>query len=200
MPRHQLRDRLVQEVSFEELEPLMSVNRNDLAEMLGIGVTSFKIFIHKTLCLPRWPAQVIKSRDIREKNLKMRLQEAMNRKDKLATVEILQDLNKLLEDRLKFRGNIDNIRVTVRRRREELAKVMERRHRQEQLAKSKKGNGNAEEPCGLAAVASGSVGAVSPAWITEALLEPCCLLSSLPHYAATSSFRSSSTLPPCCSP
>ncbi len=117
MPRRKLRESLARGVSIDEVEPLMSVNRDDLAEMLGLGVTTWKIFIHHTFGIPRWPARVFKSQDMREKSLKGRLREAEARGDAQATAELWAELKKLQEKRRKGRNNI---RVMARKFREKV--------------------------------------------------------------------------------
>lgn len=61
MPRRKLRESLAREVKLFEVEPLMVVNRDDLAGFLGLGVTTWKSFVHSELGVPRWPARALKS-------------------------------------------------------------------------------------------------------------------------------------------
>lgn len=61
MPRRKLRECLAAGITLEEIVPLMEVNRDDLASMLGLGVTTWKSFLHNELHVPRWPARALKS-------------------------------------------------------------------------------------------------------------------------------------------
>lgn len=109
MPRRKLRDSLALGVTIEEVIPLMSINRDDLAEMLGLGVTTWKIFIHKTFGIPRWPARVLKSQEMKERTLRARLAEAELRGDTHATAELWQELKKLEEKRRIGRNKLRNL-------------------------------------------------------------------------------------------
>lgn len=114
MPRRKLRKSLTKGVTIEEVMPLMSLNRDDLAEMLGLGVTTWKIFIHNTFGIPRWPARVLKSQELREKGLQNRLNDAELRGDTAAAADLLQELRKLEDKRRKMRNKIRSIAGTCR--------------------------------------------------------------------------------------
>lgn len=114
MPRRKLRECLAKGVSIEEVEPLMSINRDDLAEMLGLGVTTWKIFIHNTFGIPRWPARVLKSQEVKENSLRGRLQDAEIRQDSAAVSELYQEIRKLEDKRHKARNKIRAIANSCR--------------------------------------------------------------------------------------
>lgn len=72
MPRRKLRDSLAETLTIRDFLPVMGINRDDLAEMLKLGVTTLKSFVHHELGIPRWPARSLKStgakvRDAEEK-------------------------------------------------------------------------------------------------------------------------------------
>lgn len=106
MPRRKLRESLARGVTIDEVIPLMSVNRDDLAGMLGLGVTTWKIFIHHTFGIPRWPARVLKSQEMRERSLQGRLREAEARGDAQACADLWGELRVLQEKRKKGRNQI----------------------------------------------------------------------------------------------
>ncbi len=125
MPRRKLRESLAKGVTIDEVIPLMSVNRDDLAEMLGLGVTTWKIFIHNTFGIPRWPARVLKSQETREQSLRGRLRDAELRGDTHTTQELWQELKKLEEKRKVGRNKL---------------RALGRRCREKLIAKLSKGN------------------------------------------------------------
>lgn len=115
MPRRKLRESLADGVTLEEVEPLMSVNRDELAGMLGLGVTTWKMFVHHTLGIPRWPARVLKSQLTREMSLRTKKSDAEQRGDIAGAAGLQTELNSLLEKRRAGR-NLIRIRAQGHRR------------------------------------------------------------------------------------
>lgn len=95
MPRRKLRESLASSITIEDVEPLMSINRDEVAGLLGIGVTTWKAFVHKTLGIARWPARGVKSLQSKENSLQSRLREAHQLNDITAAREIQSELAKL---------------------------------------------------------------------------------------------------------
>lgn len=94
MPRRKLRESLAREVTLEDVEPLMFINRDELAGMLGLGVTTWKTFMH-SLGVPRWPARALKSQKVKEKKILEKKAEAENRGDAELVHKLERDLSKL---------------------------------------------------------------------------------------------------------
>lgn len=88
MPRRKLREYLARHVSLEDVVPLMAVNRDELAGMLGLGVTTWKTFMH-SIGVSRWPARALKSHKVKEKKIVEKIEEArkMNEFDIVAKLE-----------------------------------------------------------------------------------------------------------------
>lgn len=95
MPRRKLRESLATEITIEDVEPLMSVNRDEVAGLLGVGVTTWKAFVHKTLGIARWPARGIKSLQSKETSLRLRMREANEMHDACAVRELKSELSRL---------------------------------------------------------------------------------------------------------
>jgi len=126
MPRRKLRDSLRKNVTIEEVEPLMSINRDDLAEMLGIGVTTWKLFVHTSFDLPRWPARVLKSQQMQEKSAHVRLNDAKLRGDTHATAEIWQELKKIEDKKYKWKNKL---RTKAKNMRDKILNTVKNNHR-----------------------------------------------------------------------
>lgn len=94
MPRRKLRESLAQSVTLEDVEPLMFINRDELAGMLGVGVTTWKTFMH-SLGVPRWPARMLKSQKVKEEKLIEKREEAEKRGDRELVDRLTRDLAKL---------------------------------------------------------------------------------------------------------
>jgi hypothetical protein len=99
MPRRKLRDSLARDVTLEEIEPLMVVNRDDLAAMLALGVTTWKSFLHQELGVSRWPARALKSIDNKSRDAYMRLEEAMRDGAAEETASARLDIAKLVKQK-----------------------------------------------------------------------------------------------------
>lgn len=97
MPRRKLRESLAQGLTIEDVEPLMILNRDELAEMLGLGVTTWKTFVHHTLGIPRWPARALKSQQVKERKLLEKKFEAESRGDYEQAEKADRDLAKLIK-------------------------------------------------------------------------------------------------------
>lgn len=97
MPRRKLRESLAKGVTIEDVEPLMCVNRDELAGILGLGVTTWKMFVHHTLGVPRWPARALKSQFVKEQRLLEKRLEAESRGEYDSARRIASDLAKLME-------------------------------------------------------------------------------------------------------
>lgn len=96
MPRRKLREYLARHVSLEDVVPLMAVNRDELAGMLGLGVTTWKTFMH-SIGVSRWPARALKSHKVKEKKIVEKIEEAR----KMNEFDIV---SKLERDLVKVRG------------------------------------------------------------------------------------------------
>lgn len=94
MPRRKLRESLAQSITLEDVEPLMFINRDELAGMLGVGVTTWKTFMH-SLGVPRWPARMLKSQKVKEEKLMEKREDAERRGDRELVERISRDLEKL---------------------------------------------------------------------------------------------------------
>lgn len=103
MPRRKLRESLAKYVSIEEVEPLMSVNRDELAGMLGLGVTTWKMFVHHTLGVPRWPARALKSQKVKEKKLLQKKAEAEASGEYVVAERVEKELARLKQAHMKRR-------------------------------------------------------------------------------------------------
>lgn len=103
MPRRKLRESLAKYVSIEEVEPLMSVNRDELAGMLGLGVTTWKMFVHHTLGIPRWPARALKSQKVKEKKLLQKKAEAEARGEYVVAERVEKELARLKQAHMRRR-------------------------------------------------------------------------------------------------
>lgn len=107
MPRRKLRESLARTVSLEDVEPLMFINRDELAHMLGLGVTTWKTFMH-SLGVPRWPARALKSLQGKEKKLTEKKIEANKRGDVESVLKIERELVKLRTTNIRRKKNIHN--------------------------------------------------------------------------------------------
>ncbi|KAI0566828.1 hypothetical protein FGB62_5g263 [Gracilaria domingensis] len=103
MPRRKLRESLAEGVTIEDVEPLMIVNRDELAGMLGLGVTTWKMFVHNSLGVPRWPARALKSQTMKEKKLLQSLREAEGRGDHDSIIRIKKEHSRVVQNHLKRR-------------------------------------------------------------------------------------------------
>lgn len=103
MPRRKLRESLAKGVSIDEVEPLMSVNRDELAGMLGLGVTTWKMFVHHTLGIPRWPARALKSQKVKEKKLLQKKLEAERRGEFEVAERVQRELLRMAQAHMKRR-------------------------------------------------------------------------------------------------
>lgn len=95
MSRRKLRKSLALGVTLDEVEPLMCVNRDELAYMLGVGVTTWKMFVHHTLGIPRWPARALKSQQGKERKMLQKKEEAERRGDFELAMRVGRELNKM---------------------------------------------------------------------------------------------------------
>lgn len=115
MPRRKLREYLARLVSIDDVEPLMCVNRDELADMLGLGVTTWKMFVHHTLGIPRWPARALKSQKVKEKKLLQKKMEAEQRGEYDVADRIQRELSRLTQAHIRrrklFRDDV-NMRVS----------------------------------------------------------------------------------------
>lgn len=107
MPRRKLRESLAREVTIEDVEPLMFVNRDELAGMLGLGVTTWKTFMH-SLGVPRWPARALKSQQGKEKKLLEKKDDAEKRGDADVIMKVNRDLEKLRHENERQRSTLKN--------------------------------------------------------------------------------------------
>lgn len=116
MPRRKLRESLAKGVTIEDVEPLMCVNRDELADMLGLGVTTWKMFVHHTLGIPRWPARALKSQKVKENKLLQKRLEAEQRGELDVAQRLQKELDRLTQAHLRrrklFRGD-DKLRVSM---------------------------------------------------------------------------------------
>lgn len=103
MPRRKLRESLAQGVTIEDVEPLMCLNRDELAGMLGLGVTTWKMFLHNTLGVPRWPARALKSQKVKEDKVIEKKKEAVRRGDHEQAYRLERELSKLKQSHLRRR-------------------------------------------------------------------------------------------------
>lgn len=103
MPRRKLRECLAQRVTIEDVEPLMVLNRDELAGMLGLGVTTWKMFVHNSLGVPRWPARALKSQVVKENKLLQRLKEAEMRGDADAMHRLRTEHSRVVQSHMKRR-------------------------------------------------------------------------------------------------
>lgn len=94
MPRRKLRESLALVVTLEDVEPLMFVNRDELASMLGLGVTTWKTFMH-SLGVPRWPARALKSQQVKESKVLEKMEDAEKRGDMDGLGKLAKELSKL---------------------------------------------------------------------------------------------------------
>jgi hypothetical protein len=115
MPRRKLRECLASAVTLDEIEPLMGVNRDDLATMLSLGVTTWKSFVHQELGVSRWPARSLKSALAKRRDAMARLAAAEQdgREDDVAGLRT--ELARL--DRARERM-MDGLRQAARQRQE----------------------------------------------------------------------------------
>lgn len=103
MPRRKLRESLAKGVTIEDVEPLMCVNRDELADMLGLGVTTWKMFVHHTLGIPRWPARALKSQKVKENKLLQKKMEAEQRGEYDVAQRLQKELDRLTQAHLRRR-------------------------------------------------------------------------------------------------
>lgn len=121
MPRRKLRESLARGVSIDDVEPLMCVNRDELAEMLGLGVTTWKMFVHHTLGIPRWPARALKSQQVKEKKLQQKKLEAEQRGEYDVAERVQRELTRMTQAhqrrRKLFRNDVKHriSRVPIRK-------------------------------------------------------------------------------------
>ncbi|CAN8072532.1 unnamed protein product [Agarophyton chilense] len=103
MSRRKLRETLAERVTIEEVEPLMIINRDELAGMLGLGVTTWKMFVHNSLGVPRWPARALKSQKVKENKLLQRLKEAEARGDHENLTRLRKEHSRVIQNHMKRR-------------------------------------------------------------------------------------------------
>lgn len=103
MPRRKLRESLSKGVRLEDVEPLMCVNRDELAGMLGLGVTTWKMFVHHTLGIPRWPARALKSQKVKEKKLLQKKLDAEKRGEFEVAEKVERELFRMTQAHMKRR-------------------------------------------------------------------------------------------------
>lgn len=114
MPRRKLRENLAKLVTIEDVEPLMCINRDELATMLGLGVTTWKMFVHHTLCIPRWPARALKSQQVKEQKLYQKKLEAEQRGEYDLAERLQKELDRMIEAHQRRRRMLrDNAQVRV---------------------------------------------------------------------------------------
>lgn len=89
---------LEREVAIEEVIPFMTVNRDDLVDMLGIGPTSWKRFLCKT-GIARWPARKFRSSETKERILQTKMHEADARCDATSSAKICEKISKIKKER-----------------------------------------------------------------------------------------------------
>lgn len=106
MPRRKLRGCLANEVTLEEIEPLMGVNRDDLATMLSLGVTTWKSFVHQELGIARWPARSLKSATNKAMDTKRRLQCALREGRSMDAIALRDELHRLSSERMELVAHI----------------------------------------------------------------------------------------------
>lgn len=115
MTRRKLRESLARDVKLYEVEPLMVVNRDDLAGFLGLGVTTWKSFVHSELGVPRWPARALKSISNKVLEHETRLRGAIEIRCSEDVQRLRVGLEKLDEERAKI---MKDIRTEATRTRE----------------------------------------------------------------------------------
>lgn len=103
MPRRKLRESLAKGVSLDDVEPLMCINRDELAGMLGLGVTTWKMFVHHTLGIPRWPARALKSQKVKEKKLLQKKHDAERRGEFEVAEKVERELFRMTQAHMKRR-------------------------------------------------------------------------------------------------
>lgn len=114
MPRRKLRGCLAREVTLREIEPLMVVNRDDLATMLSLGVTTWKSFVHHELGVSRWPARALKSVENKAREAIERLEAAQSEGRGEDVRELKNDLARLQADR---NGLMQSLRTAAQKQR-----------------------------------------------------------------------------------
>jgi hypothetical protein len=115
MPRRKLRECLSSAVTLDEIEPLMGVNRDDLATMLSLGVTTWKSFVHQELGVSRWPARSLKSALAKRRDAMARLAAAEQDGREEDVAGLRTELARL--DRARERM-MDGLRQAARQRQE----------------------------------------------------------------------------------
>jgi hypothetical protein len=120
MPRRKLRESLADKVTLDEIEPLMAVNRDDLATMLSLGVTTWKSFVHQELGIARWPARSLKSSATKTRETRERLLMAVEegRSEDIAALHV--ELERLQSDHEHI---MEQLRAAARLRRTEKFKA-----------------------------------------------------------------------------
>jgi hypothetical protein len=116
MPRRKLRECLANEVTLQEVEPLMVVNRDDLATMLSLGVTTWKSFVHQELGVARWPARGLKSIANKSREARDRLEAAARDGCRGQAGALRLDLFRLGQER---ELTMEQLRAAARRQRGE---------------------------------------------------------------------------------
>lgn len=106
MPRRKLRESLARDVKLVEVEPLMVVNRDDLAGFLGLGVTTWKSFVHSELGVARWPARALKPISNKALEHETRLRIAIETRSSDEIKRLRCGLEKLEEERRKIMAEI----------------------------------------------------------------------------------------------
>ncbi len=61
MPKRKLLDCLKREIAVDEIMPLILLDRDSVVELLNIGQTTFKRWIHEGLGMERWPARAVRA-------------------------------------------------------------------------------------------------------------------------------------------
>jgi hypothetical protein len=115
MPRRKLRECLAGAVTLEEIEPLMGVNRDDLATMLSLGVTTWKSFVHQELGVSRWPARSLKSAMAKRRDALARLAAAEDGGREGDVAGLRTEVVRL--DRARERM-VEGLRIAAKRRQE----------------------------------------------------------------------------------
>jgi hypothetical protein len=120
MPRRKLRESLADKVTLTDIEPLMAVNRDDLATMLSLGVTTWKSFVHQELGISRWPARSLKSSAAKSRETKERLLMAVEEGRSEDVVALHMELQRLQSDHEHI---MEQLRAAARSRRAEKYKA-----------------------------------------------------------------------------
>jgi hypothetical protein len=107
-------------VTLTDIEPLMAVNRDDLATMLCLGVTTWKSFVHQELGISRWPARSLKSSATKSRETKERLLMAVEDGRSEDVVALHMELQRLQSDHEHI---IEQLRAAARSRRAEKYKA-----------------------------------------------------------------------------